>query len=95
MAAVCKQLASAGIASSVRSVGAPFDNTLAETINGLVNTDFIHHPEHGPWNTFDEVEYFALDWLNHCRLLEINGDIPPAEFEKMYHEQIEEPVMTA
>jgi hypothetical protein len=76
MAAVCKQLASARIASSVCSVYTPFDNTLAETINGLVNTDIIHHPEHEPWNNFDEVKYSMLgwvDWLNHCRLLEING----------------------
>ena len=93
-----ERLAAAGIESSVGSVGDSYDNALAETINGLFKTEVIHHPERGPWKTFDEVEYATLDWVdwfNHRRLLESAGDIPPAEFEKLYYEQTEGSAMVA
>jgi transposase InsO family protein len=38
------------------------------------------------------VEYSALDWVdwfNNKRLLEPIGDVPPAELEKAYYEQLE------
>jgi len=93
-----ERLAEAGIDSSVGSVGDSYDNALAETINGLYKTEVIRHPQRGPWKTIDDVEYATLewvDWFNNRRLLESNGDIPPAEFEKRYHEQIEESAMVA
>ena len=93
-----ERLAAAGIESSVGSVGDSYDNAMAETINGLFKTEVIHHPERGPWKTFDEVEYATLDWVdwfNHRRLLESVGDRPPAEFEQQYYEQIEESAMVA
>ncbi|MBL6692035.1 MAG: IS3 family transposase, partial [Pseudomonadales bacterium] len=37
-------------------------------------------------------EYATLswvDWFNNKRLLEPIGDIPPAEFEQAYYEQLE------
>ena len=44
----------------------------------------------------DEVEYATLewvDWLNNRRLLEPIGNIPPAEYEKLYYEKTEESAM--
>jgi len=93
-----ERLADAGIESSVGSVGDSYDNALAETINGLFKTEIIRNPQRGPWKTVDDVEYATLewvDWFNKRRLLESIGDIPPAEFEKRYYEQIEESVMVA
>ena len=60
----------AGIEPSVGSVGDSYDNALAETINGLYKTEFIHR--RGPWRGFEAVEYDALelvDWFNDRRLL--------------------------
>lgn len=93
-----ERLAEAGIESSVGSVGDSYDNALAETINGLYKSEVIRHPKRGPWKTVDEVEYATLewvDWFNHRRLLEPIGNMPPAEFEMHYYEQIEESAMVA
>lgn len=41
-----------------------------------------------PWRSFEAVEYATLervDWLNHRRLLEPTGNIPPVEAEERYH----------
>ena len=46
----------------------------------------------GPWKNIDAVEYATLewvDWFNNRRLLEPIGDVPPAEFEQAYYEQLE------
>ena len=56
----------------------------------------IHH--RGPWRNLDADAYATLDWvgwLNHLRLLETVGSIQPAEFESMYHRQLEESAATA
>jgi transposase InsO family protein len=85
------KLIEAGIAASVGSVGDSYDNALAETINGLYKTEVIRH--RGPWKNMDEVEYATLDWVdwfNNRRILEPIGNIPPAEYELMYYQQIEE-----
>ena len=42
----------------------------------------------GPWKGIDDVEYTTLEWVewfNHRRLLEPVGDVPPAEFEAVFH----------
>jgi len=86
-----EKLAEAGIESSVGSVGDSYDNALAETINGLYKTEVIR--QRGPWKTTDEVEYATLewvDWFNNRRILEPIGNIPPAEYELMYYQQLEE-----
>jgi transposase InsO family protein len=47
----------------------------------------------GPWKNIDEVEYATLDWVdwfNNRRILEPIGNIPPAEYELMYYQQLEE-----
>ncbi len=84
------RLAEAGVESSVGSVGDSYDNALAETINGLYKTEVIRR--RGPWRNIDAVEYATLewvDWFNNKRLLEPIGNIPPAELEKTYYEQLE------
>ena len=85
-----ERLIEAGIEASVGSVGGSYDNALAETINGLFKTEVIRNK--GPWKSVEQVEYATLewvDWFNHRRLLEPIGDVPPAEFENMYYEQME------
>ena len=86
-----EKLAEAGIESSVGGVGDSYDNALAETINGLYKTEVIR--KRGPWKTIDEIEYATLewvDWFNNRRILEPIGNIPPAEFELMYYQQLKE-----
>ena len=90
------RLAEAGIVPSVGSVGDSYDNAMAETINGLYKTEVIR--KDGPWRGVDSVEYATLvwvDWFNNRRILEPIGNIPPAEFEKMYYDQIETPAALA
>ena len=65
-------------------------NALAETINGLYKAEVIY--KDGPWRGLEEVERVTLtwvDWFNHRRLLRPIGDVAPAEFETMYHQQTE------
>jgi transposase InsO family protein len=84
------RLAEAGIEASVGSVGDSYDNALAETMFGLFKSEVIW--PRGPWKNMDEVEYATLewvDWFNNRRLLEPIGDIPPAEFEQAYYDQLE------
>jgi transposase InsO family protein len=91
-----ERLAEAGIEPSVGSVGDSYDNALAETIIGLYKTEVIH--QLGPWRNVDHVEFETLDWVdwfNNRRLLEPIGDIPPAEFEEVYYQNQEAPVMVA
>lgn len=93
-----ERLAEAGIESSVGSVGDSYDNALAETINGLYKTEIIRNPKRGPWRTIDDVEYATLEWVewfNNRRLLEPIGNIPLAEYEKRYYDQIEGSAMVA
>ena len=78
------------------TVGDSYDNALAETINGLYKAEVIWRQ--GPWKNIEQVEYATLewvDWFNNRRLLEPIGNIPPAEYEMMYYQQIEESAMVA
>ena len=91
-----ERLAEAGIKSSVGSVGDSYNNALAETINWLYKTELIR--KQGPWKGVDDVEYATLewvDWFNNRRLLEPIGNIPPAELEEEYYQQLEESAMVA
>jgi putative transposase len=84
------RLAEAGVEPSVGSIGDSYDNALAETINGLYKTEVIHR--RGPWRSFEAVEFATLewvDWFNNRRLLEPIGNIPPAEAEEQYYDQLE------
>ncbi len=90
------RLAEVGIAPSVGSVGDSYDNAMAETINGLYKTEVIR--QQGPWRSIEDVEFATLtwvDWFNHRRLLEPIGNVPPAEFEAAYYEQLQGSAMAA
>ncbi|WP_231988056.1 IS3 family transposase [Nakamurella panacisegetis] len=87
--AFTERLADAGIDASVGRTGDSFDNALAETINGLYKTELIK--PRGPWRTVEQVEVATLewvDWFNHRRLYEHNGDLPPVELEQAHYAQI-------
>ena len=91
-----ERLAEAGIQCSVGTTGDSYDNALAESIIGLFNTEVIH--ARGPWKSIDPVEYATLqwvDWFNHRRLLGPIGDVPPAEFEQAYYDQLDESARAA
>jgi transposase InsO family protein len=91
-----ERLTQAGVEPSVGSVGDSYDNAMAETIIGLYKTEVIHR--RGPWRKLDDVEYATLewvDWFNNRRLLESIGNLPPAEFELLYHRQLDESAIAA
>lgn len=91
-----ERLAEAGIEPSVGSVGDSYDNALAETINGLYKVEVIHRG--APWKSREAVELATLrwvDWFNHRRLLEPIGNIPPAEAEENYYQQLTESAKAA
>ena len=86
-----ERLAEAGVEPSVGSVGDSYDNALAETINGLYKAEVIHR--RGPWRSLEAVEYATLewvDWFNNRRILEPIGNIPPAEAEERYYENLDQ-----
>jgi putative transposase len=84
-----ERLNEVGVAPSVGSVGDSYDNALAETINGLYKTEVIRHQ--GPWRGIEAVEFATLewvDWFNNRRLMEPIGNVPPAELETEYYDQM-------
>jgi len=91
-----ERLAEAGIEPSVGSVGDSYDNALAESVIGLFKTEVIRR--RGPWHSLDAVEFATLEWVewfNNRRLLGPVGNIPPAEAEERYYEQLEAPALAA
>ena len=90
-----ERLTGAGIQPSVGSVGDAYDNALAETINGLYKAEVIHRQS---WKSREAVELATLEWVdgfNQRRLLEPIGNIPPAEAEASYYQQLTESAMAA
>lgn len=80
------RLLEAGIESSVGRCGHAYDNALAETINGLYETEVIYHI--GPWKGLEDVELATLEWVawyNTERLMGPRGYVPPAEYEEQFH----------
>jgi len=83
-----ERLAEAGALASVGSRGDSYDNAAAESTNGLFKTELIRR--RGPWRGLEDVELATLewvDWFNHRRLHSYCQDLPPAEFEDLYHQQ--------
>src|SRR5439155_5773075 len=83
-----ERLADAGAVGSVGSRGDSYDNALAEAVNGLYKAEVIR--KRGPWRSLEQVELETaewVDWWNQRRLHGALGDIPPAEFEALYHSQ--------
>ncbi|GAA4219771.1 transposase InsO family protein [Sagittula marina] len=75
-----EQLAEVKITPSVGSVGYTYDNSLAETNNGLFKAEIIHR--RGPWRSFEAVEHATferIDWFNIRRLQEPIRHSPAAE----------------
>lgn len=90
-----ERLAEAGVEPSVGSVGDSYDNALAETINGPYKAEMIHRRS---WQNREAVELATLewvDWFNHRRLLEPIGNMPPAEAEAIYYQQLSEAAQAA
>ena len=83
-----ERLADAGAVRSVGSRGDSYDNALAEAVNGLYKAEVIR--KRGPWRSLEQVELATaewVDWWNHRRLHGAIRDMPPAEFEALYHSQ--------
>ena len=56
------------------------------------------HSPARPWRSFEAVEYDTLewvDWFNNRRLLELIGNIPPAEAEANFYAALETKNMAA
>ncbi len=88
-------LAEAGIEPLVGSVGDSYDNALAETINGLYKAEVTHRRS---WRNREAVELATLewaDWFNHRPLLEPIGNMPTAEAEAIYYQQLCESAQAA
>jgi putative transposase len=87
-----QRLADNDIIASVGSKGDSYDNSLAESFNGLYKWELIY-PK-GPWAGLEDVEFATLtyvDWFNNRRL---HGEIEPgpgfttpAAFEADYYRQ--------
>jgi putative transposase len=83
-----ERLEEAGAVCSVGSRGDSYDNALAEAVNGLYKAEVIRR--RGPWRSLEQVELATaewVDWWNHRRLHGAIGNVPPAEFEALYHHQ--------
>jgi len=84
--AYTERLAEIGARPSIGSIGDSYDNSLAESVNGLYKTELIRRQ--GPWHNVEHVELATLgwvEWFNNRRLHSELGDIPPAEFEALYY----------
>jgi putative transposase len=83
-----ERLADEGAVTSVGSRGDSYDNALAETVMGLYKTELIRR--RGPWRTADQLELATatwVDWWNHRRLHGAANNLPPAEYESLYHDK--------
>ncbi len=59
----------------------------------MVHYISAYHSAPRPWENVGEVEYATpgrVDWFNNRRILKATGNIPPAEYELMYYQQLEE-----
>jgi putative transposase len=85
-----ERLAELGAMNSVGSKGDSYDNALAEAVNGLYKAEVIRKT--GPWRSLEHVELATaawVDWWNHRRLHGAIDNMPPAEYEALYHHQRE------
>ena len=81
--ALTAELAEAGVAGSIGTVGDALDNALCESTIGLFKTEAIN--DGGPtWKNHAEVGWQVarwVQWYNHDRLHSSIGQLPPIEFE--------------
>ncbi len=70
---------------SIGTVADSYDNPLAETTNGLYQTECVYGPDAPrPCDDVDQLELATLSWVhwfNEHRLHSHCDDVPPAEFE--------------
>jgi Integrase core domain len=81
------ELAAAGIAPSVGSVGDSCDNALAESVIGLYKTEVIDHL--GPRETPAQVEAATSEWVgwhSNARVMRRTGGRPPAGYEQAWRD---------
>jgi putative transposase len=75
-----------GAARSVGSKGDSFDNAAAESLNSLYKKELIDF--HGGWNNVMDVTLATMEWVawyNTERLHSYCGNIPPREYEEVFH----------
>lgn len=83
-----ERLAEIGAKPSIGTVGDSYDNSLAESFNGIFKTELIRR--RGPWRNAEHVELETLayiEWFNHRRLHSELGHVPPIEQENLYYRQ--------
>ena len=81
-----ERLAEIGARPSIGTVGDSYDNSLAESFNGLYKNELIK-PQ-GPWRNAEQVELATLayvEWFNTRRLHSEIGNVPPSEAEADYY----------
>ena len=81
-----ERLADAGALASIGTVGDSYDNSMAETVNGLYKTECVEID--GPFRTVEELELATCDWVhyyNHHRLHSAIDYHTPEEHEQAYY----------
>ncbi len=76
---------------SVGSVGDAYDNALAESFVSTFKGELVARRR---FRSRDEAELAVVEWIgwyNHRRLHSALGDVPPSEYEEIYHRDNREP----
>jgi putative transposase len=84
-----ERLAEIGARPSIGSIGDSYDNSLAESFNGLFKTELVRR--RGPWRHPEHLECEVLayiEWFNRTRLHGEIGNIPPAEAEAHHYARL-------
>jgi putative transposase len=74
-----------GVLASVGTVGDAYDNALAESFVDSFKTELIRDRV---WKTRSQIELAVVEyigWFNNSRLHETLGDLPPVEYEQLWH----------
>jgi putative transposase len=82
-----QELDDAGVLASVGAVGDALDNAMAESFVDTFKTELVADRS---WRSRSQLELAVVEyvsWLNHERLHESLGDVPPVEFEDPYVRQ--------
>ncbi len=84
------KMADCSVIASVGTTGDSYDNSVAETVNGLYKTEVIQYLKEN-WNGVNDVEVSTLEWVhwfNKTRLHSTIGYVSPFEFEKRYYDNL-------